>query len=132
MVPSTFVMLDSLPLMPNGKVDRRTFPAPDQGRPELAEPFVAPRTPVEEVLAGIWTWALGLERVGIHDNFFELGGHSLMSIRVISRIRDAFQTELLVRSFFETPTVASMSLAIVQLIEDMERMLAELEALSDE
>jgi len=72
MVPSAFVMLDALPLTPNGKVDRRALPAPDTARPELEKTFVTPRTAAEEVLAGIWTKVLGLERVGVHDDFFEL------------------------------------------------------------
>ena len=65
------MLLDALPLTPNGKVDRRALPAPDRAQPELESTFVAPRTPVEEVLAGIWAEVLGLERVGVHDNFFD-------------------------------------------------------------
>ncbi len=109
MVPSAFVVLEALPLTPNGKVDRRALPEPDNARPELGEDFVAPRTPVEEVLVGIWEEVLGLERVGIHDDFFELGGHSLLATRVISRVRDVFQVELPLRSLFEEPTVAGLS-----------------------
>src|SRR5205085_6382755 len=77
MVPSSFVLLEALPLTPNGKVDRLALPAPAQVRGEAEEPFVAPRTPIEEVLAGIWAEVLGLERVGVFDNFLEIGGHSL-------------------------------------------------------
>ena len=109
MVPSAFMFLDALPLTPNGKVDRQALPAPDRVRPELESTFVAPRTPVEEVLAGIWAKVLGLEQVGIHDNFFELGGHSLLATQVISRLRDAFQVELPLRSLFEVPTVADLA-----------------------
>ncbi|WP_407882763.1 amino acid adenylation domain-containing protein, partial [Scytonema sp. NUACC26] len=83
MVPSAFVMLETLPLTPNGKVDRRALPAPDTARPELDQAFVAPRTPIEEVLAGIWTQTLGIDSVGIYDNFFDLGGHSLLATQVI-------------------------------------------------
>jgi amino acid adenylation domain-containing protein len=86
MVPSRFVLLDRLPLTPTGKVDRRALPAPDGRRPVLDTPFVAPRTPVEEQVAGIWEGVLGLTRVGIHDNFFELGGHSLLATQMIARI----------------------------------------------
>jgi acyl carrier protein len=109
MVPSAFVMLDAFPLTPNGKVDRRALPAPDLTRPEIEEPFVAPRSHVEEVLAQIWADVLRLEQVGIHDNFFELGGHSLLATQVVSRVRDAFQVELSLPSFFEAPRVETLS-----------------------
>jgi hypothetical protein len=80
MVPSAFVRLEALPLTPNGKVDRRALPVPDSTRADLEEDFVAPRTPVEKMLAEIWAEVLGVERVGIHDKFLELGGHSLLAI----------------------------------------------------
>jgi len=86
MVPSAFVTLDALPLTPNGKVDRQALPAPDGARPELEGTFVAPRTPVESLIAEIWQELLGVERVGVYDNFFDLGGHSLLSMRVVARL----------------------------------------------
>jgi non-ribosomal peptide synthase protein (TIGR01720 family) len=89
MVPSAFVLMDVLPLTPNGKIDRRALPAPDTTRSELAGTYVAPRTSVEELLAGIWAGVLGLEKVGIHDNFFELGGDSILSIQVVARANQA-------------------------------------------
>jgi acyl-coenzyme A synthetase/AMP-(fatty) acid ligase/acyl carrier protein len=109
MIPSAFVMLDALPLTSSGKIDRRALPVPDRTRPELESAFVTPRTPIEEVLAGIWEDVLGLERIGVHDNFFELGGHSLVATRVISRVRAAFRMELPLRSLFEAPTVADLA-----------------------
>jgi acyl carrier protein len=112
MIPFTFVLLDALPLTPNGKVNRLALAAPDDVRPETESAYLAPRTPVEESLAEIFAEVLNLEEVGVHDNFFKLGGHSLLATQVISRIRDAFQIELPLRSMFETPTVAGLAVAI--------------------
>jgi amino acid adenylation domain-containing protein len=113
MIPSVFVVLEALPLMANGKVDRKALPAPDQSRPELEQGHQAPRTPMEEMLAEIWREVLKLQRIGIHDNFFDLGGHSLLATQVISRVRAAFQTNLALRTLFEMPTVAELANAIV-------------------
>ena len=138
MIPSAFVMLRALPLTPNGKVDRLALPAPEGTRPELGTPFAAPRTPVEEELAGIWSEVLGLDQVGIHDDFFELGGHSLLATQVISRVMQRFQVEVPLPSLFEAPTVADMAVVIKQNQakkagkEEMARMVAELEVLPDE
>ncbi|MBD1895823.1 non-ribosomal peptide synthetase [Coleofasciculus sp. FACHB-129] len=112
MVPSAFVVLESLPLTPNGKVDRRALPAPEPVKLDLAGSYVAPQTPVEEVLVKIFGEVLGVKRVGIHDNFFELGGHSLLGTQLVSRVRDAFGVELPLRSVFEAPTIAELSKAI--------------------
>ena len=109
MVPSAYVVLNSLPLTPNGKVDRRALPAADTERDDIKEDYVAPRTPVEEVLVEIWAKVLGRQQVSIYDNFFELGGHSLLATQLTSRIRDAFQVELPLRSLFETPTAAGLA-----------------------
>ncbi|MFG6101395.1 amino acid adenylation domain-containing protein [Leptothoe sp. EHU-05/26/07-4] len=109
MRPAHFIVLNSLPLLPNGKVDRRSLPEVETVRPELGEPFVPPRTLTEELLAGIWANVLDLDQVGIYDNFFELGGHSLLAIRLISQVRNTFQMELSLRSLFELPTVAGLS-----------------------
>jgi acyl-coenzyme A synthetase/AMP-(fatty) acid ligase len=86
MVPSAFVFLDALPLTANGKIDRRALPAPDQRRRELEETYVAPRSPLEELLAKVWQEVLGVERVSVYDNFFNIGGHSLLSMRVIASV----------------------------------------------
>jgi amino acid adenylation domain-containing protein len=114
MIPSMFVVLDALPLTPNGKVDRKALPAPEASRPDTGETYVAPRNPVEEVLAGIWAEVLGVERVGVEDNFFDLGGHSLLVTQVVSRARSAFNVELPLRSLFENPTVAEAALALAK------------------
>jgi amino acid adenylation domain-containing protein/FkbM family methyltransferase len=112
MVPSAFVLLDTLPLTRNGKVDRRALPTPDAVKSEFVEAFVTPRGPVEEVLAGIWAEVLGLERVSVHDSFFDLGGHSLKASQIIYRVRDALHIELPLRSIFETPSVAELATII--------------------
>ncbi|MFL9458825.1 phosphopantetheine-binding protein [Tolypothrix bouteillei VB521301_2] len=93
MVPNAIVLLESLPLTNNGKVDRRALKAPEPSR-ELSDKFVAPRTPIEEMLALHWAQILKVELVGRKDNFFELGGHSLLATQLISRIRNIFQVEL--------------------------------------
>jgi amino acid adenylation domain-containing protein len=109
MVPSLFVILEELPLTPNGKIDRQALPEPGGGRPELESAFVAPRTPVEEVLVAIWAETLGVARVGVHDSFFELGGHSLLAVQLLSHVREAFQVEISLRGLFQTPTVAHLA-----------------------
>ncbi len=109
MVPATFMTLEALPLMPNGKVDRQALPAPDQTRPDVGQSFVAPRTPVEKVLADIWKTVLGIEEVGIHDNFFELGGHSLLATQVVSHARHNLGIELPLWTIFQAPTVSELA-----------------------
>jgi len=109
MLPHVFMQLDTLPLTPNGKVDRLALPAPDTSRLNENNNLVAPRNPVEEMLASIWAEVLNLKQVSIHDNFFELGGHSLLATQLISRIRDTFQVEIGLRFLFEFPTLASFS-----------------------
>ncbi|MBW4630463.1 MAG: amino acid adenylation domain-containing protein [Iphinoe sp. HA4291-MV1] len=113
MVPSAIVMLESLPLTPNGKIDRKALPAPELDR-ELLDKYIAPRTPIEEMLAAIWAGVLKVEQVGIHDNFFELGGHSLLATQLISRIRSTFKVELPLQSVFAAATVAQLAQQIQQ------------------
>jgi acyl carrier protein len=112
MIPAAFVYLNSMPLTPNGKVDRKALPLPDLSRPELEESFVIPRTPVEEMLADIWAEVLKLDRVGIHDNFFDLGGHSLLATLLISRINKKLQLDVPLRSLFDAPTIAGLVTSI--------------------
>ena len=109
MMPDRFVVINSLPLTPNGKIDRKALPVPAYNQQHLTQGYVAPATPVEEVVAEIWAKVLGIEKVGIHDKFLEIGGQSILAMQVISRLRDIFQTELPLRSLFEFPTVAGMA-----------------------
>jgi amino acid adenylation domain-containing protein len=114
MLPSSFVLLESLPLTPNGKVDRKALPLPERDQSEQAYAFVAPRTAVEESLAGLWAEVLQQERVGISDNFFLMGGHSLLATQIISRVRRTLQVEIPLQSLFEAPTVAEFAEKVTQ------------------
>jgi len=133
MVPSVFMPLDTLPVSPSGKLNRRALPEPDDARPELTREFVAPSTPVEEAVAEIFSDVLEIRQVGVHDDFFELGGHSLLATRVVSRLRDRFQIEMTPRFLFESPTVQQMASRISELLmqgtdpDDIAMLLAELE-----
>ncbi len=111
MLPSVFLFLRALPLTPNGKLDRRALPAPDMTRPELAETYVAPRTPTEELLCQIWAQVLGLKGVGIHDNFFDLGGASIQSLEVIAKAREV-GLHLAIEMLFEYQTVAELAAVV--------------------
>ena len=138
MIPSSFVLLDVMPLTSNGKIDRRALPDPGQSRPELDAPYVPATTPVEEQLAKIWAEVLSLDEVGIHDNFFDLGGHSLAATRVVSQVIKHFQVDLPLQSLFQSPTVAEMTRLITEhrakkLSEhELKSILKDLESMSDE
>ncbi len=108
MVPTILVELAELPLTPSGKVNRRSLPAPNYDA-QLKDTFVAPRTPVEELLCGIWAEVLRVTHVGINDNFFELGGHSLLATQVVSRVLQTFAVQLPLRALFEAPTVGALA-----------------------
>ncbi len=105
MVPSVFVMLESLPLTANGKLDHRALPAPDFTRPELEVAYVMPQTQLERNIATIWQKALNVDKVGIHDNFFELGGHSLLILQVHSELRQIFKRDISMLDLFRYPTI---------------------------
>jgi hypothetical protein len=111
LVPAVFVELAGLPLSVNGKVDRAALPAPDGVRPDPGG-FVAPQTPTEQRLAGIWADVLGLDQIGASDSFFELGGHPLLATRVVSRTRAAFGTALALAALFDHPTVRGLARVI--------------------
>lgn len=114
MVPSAFMIMDEFPLTPNGKIDRKALPMPDQSRPELGSTYTAPRNETEEKLAEICVELLEVEKVGVYDNFFELGGHSLLATQFISRVREDFQVELPLRILFESPTVNELAEQVLQ------------------
>jgi acyl carrier protein len=132
MVPATFTVLEELPLMWNGKLDRRALP--DPAGTAAGSPYVAPRSAFEAALAAIWTDVLGTERIGIHDNFFALGGHSLKASQVLSKIRAGLGVELPMRNLFEAPTIARLAVAIIKEharragLETVSSLLAEVES----
>lgn len=119
MIPSVFVMIESLPLTPSGKVDRRALPTPEASGGNLKEGHVAPGTQTETILAEIWTGILKLNRIDIYDNFFEIGGHSLSATRVMSQVRSKFQVEIPLRTLFENPTIAELACIIDRTKEDV-------------
>ncbi len=106
MIPNAFVLLEAMPLTPNGKINRRALPAPESEIDERQ--LLLPRTPVETILVTIWQDVLGIN-VGIEDNFFEIGGHSLLATRVVTRIRQQLKVDLPLRNLFEMPTVATLA-----------------------
>ncbi len=143
MVPNVLVPLNTIPLTPNGKVDRKALRAPDPLERSLTNEFLAPRTPMEVQLSQIWGELLKMDEVGIHDNFFELGGHSLLATQLVSRIRSEFQVALPLLEIFDTPTIADLTLKITLMstqpagsqeleYEQMSALLDELEHLSED
>jgi amino acid adenylation domain-containing protein len=118
MIPSSFVVLEALPLMPNGKVDRNTLPLPDGTRPPLTGQFASPRTEIEELIALTWQEVLKIEDVGIYDNFFELGGHSLLATQIVARLQEAFNKDVPLRVLFDAPTIAELAREVETIIRD--------------
>jgi amino acid adenylation domain-containing protein len=124
MVPSSLVVLDSLPINANGKVDRKALPEPGA---EAGREYEAPQGEVEQALAGIWAEVLGVERVGRHDNFFEVGGHSLMAVQMVARIQAVLQVDLAIKDVFLKPTLSAMA----ALLPDTARAESNTRSLSD-
>lgn len=111
MVPDLCIWFEELPRTRSGKIDRAALPPPELSRGERTKAYAPPRTPTEEILAGIWSHLLGIE-AGLTDNFFDLGGHSLLATQVVSRVETIFHVELPLRRIFETPTLAAIAVAI--------------------
>jgi amino acid adenylation domain-containing protein len=118
MIPSSFVLLETLPLMPNGKVDRNTLPPPDGTRPPLTKEFVSPRTEIEELIAQTWREVLKIENIGIFENYFELGGHSLLATQIVARLQEAFNKTVPLRVLFDAPTIAQLAQELETIIRD--------------
>jgi amino acid adenylation domain-containing protein len=134
MVPGAFVALDELPLTPNGKLDRTALPAPRAG----AVATLAPRTPLEQQLASLWSEVLGTDGIGVHDSFFALGGHSLLVTKMLARLREALGVEVPLRGVYESPTIAELArlvgAALIEAegLDELELLLAELEQLPED
>ncbi|MEG3918022.1 amino acid adenylation domain-containing protein [Microcoleus sp. T3_A4] len=109
MIPNAFVVLETLQLTPNGKVDRKSLPPPDINSLIHKPDFVAPGTPTEKLIASIFAQVLEVEKVGINDNFFELGGHSLLATQLIAQVKENFLIDVPLSKFFEDPTIACLS-----------------------
>jgi amino acid adenylation domain-containing protein len=138
MIPTAIILLDKMPLTPNGKVDRDRLPLPDQSKSQSNAEYVAPRIQIEEVLAGLWSAMLDVKNVGVYDDFFSLGGHSLNMTEMAFRVNEAFQVDLPLRQVFEAQTIESLATAIVRRQaetmdeERVDRILSEIEHMSEE
>jgi amino acid adenylation domain-containing protein len=138
MVPASFELIDALPLLPNGKINRRALPTAQLKRPETDESYVAPVTPMEQLLAAEWCEVLKLDRIGIHDIFFELGGHSLLAAKVVSNVRNRLEVEMGMVDLFQAPTIASLAALLFprglqnESDADLAALLGELADLTDE
>lgn len=112
MIPSQYVFLEQMPLTPNGKIDRKRLPEPDPNLRLEERAYVAPRTKIEETIAGMWTELLGVERVSVNDGFFELGGDSLLISRLVAKIHTVFDVNLPLKSIFLAPTLRNIAAAV--------------------
>ncbi|KAA6197506.1 AMP-binding protein, partial [Streptomyces parvus] len=121
MVPSVIMALDKLPVGPGGKLDRRALPEPDGARPELDAAFQAPTNPTQEAISAIWSELLDITPIGIHDDFFQLGGHSMLAIQVISRVNEAFDTDMTLRVIFDSPTITALAEHVNSLTSTVDR-----------
>jgi len=107
--PSHFVPLEKMPLLPNGKIDRKALPAPGTDRPDTENPYVAPRNDMERTLCRIWEDVLKVSPIGVHDDFFDLGGHSLLAVRLMAQIKKATGVSLPLATLFEDGAVEKLA-----------------------
>ncbi|WP_096600989.1 non-ribosomal peptide synthetase [Calothrix sp. NIES-2100] len=114
MVPGLFVLLDAMPLLPNGKVNRSALPVPTDLRPTIEVSYKAPSSEIERAIAIIWQEVLKLEKVGINDNFFDLGGHSLLMVQIKQKLDAALNKELSIIELFQNPTIQSLAKYLTQ------------------
>jgi acyl carrier protein len=114
MIPAAWVVLGEFPLTPNGKIDRRALPEPEQQPAECGE-YIPPRTEMEHVIADIWAQVLQIDQVGVHDNFFDLGGYSLTAISLVGKVAQKLAIELPIHAVFTNPTVQQMAQYVQQL-----------------
>src|SRR5260370_37169225 len=137
MVPAIFEPMEALPLTPIGKIDRHALPEPRQIQ-SLSKAFVAPRTPIEELLAAAWREVLNIEQVSVHENFFDLGGHSLLAARMVSKVRNDLDVQFTMVDVFRAPTIAGLADLIYprvagnQTETELEILLEEIGNLSEE
>src|SRR6267378_1971353 len=137
MVPATFELIEALPLMPSGKINRRALPDP-KSEEVIGETFVAPSTPLEELLACAWREVLHVTRVGVSDNFFDLGGHSLLAAKVVSIVNRSLTVGFGMVDLFQAPTIAALAEMLSQRVaerearSELERLLEEVTAMSEE
>ena len=109
MVPALFVFLKALPVVSNGKIDRKALPLPEPIRPKLESGYQPPGSPMEAAIAQIWSDLLGLHPVGVHDNFLDLGGDSLLAAQAAVRMCEQFGVEITPEVLFERPTIAGLA-----------------------
>jgi hypothetical protein len=117
MVPNLYVSLSAMPLNSNGKIDRRALPSPEMAGVKGEKEYVAPRNAVEDILAGMWTELLRVQRVGIYDDFFALGGHSMLAAHLVKRVQEKFHVEIPVRAVFESPTISAFADVLARTLE---------------
>jgi amino acid adenylation domain-containing protein len=115
MIPVHFVSIAEIPRTPNGKIDTKFLPNIERARPDRDAGFIAPRTPTEQGVAKVFSEVLAIEPIGLHDHFFKIGGHSLLATQVLSRVRDTFQVDISLHTFFDAPTVADVAAAVDEL-----------------
>jgi acyl carrier protein len=139
MAPAYIELIETIPLRPNGKVDRAALPPPAEERITFSDGFVGPQTALQKVLANIWCEVLRIKQVGIRDHFFtDLGGHSLLATQVVARLREMLQVEIPLRMLFEAPSIEALAAALMEdltigpTLEQVAEMILTLESMGEE